>query len=247
MILTRKVALGMAGVAAAGVLGTAGVAAATSQNAAPTATASAAPGSGTATPADKAGTGTRHKIRRAAIVRGMHGEWVVKGKDGKPVTLLTIRGEITAVSPTSVTVKAEDGVSETFTVWVALGLLIPTLLGGLLTLSWSGALLGFIWGGLARIFLVHHVTWSINSVCHLWGSRPFRSHDESRNNVVFGVLAMGEGWHNNHHAFPTSARHGLRWWQVDLSYYVIRTMECLGLAWQVRTPAPAAMEAKRVR
>jgi hypothetical protein len=92
------------------------VAAATSENAAPTATASAAPGSGTATPADKAGAGTRHKIRRAAIVRGMHGEWVVKGKDGKPVTLLTIRGEITAVSPTSVTVKAEDGVSETFTV-----------------------------------------------------------------------------------------------------------------------------------
>jgi hypothetical protein len=118
MILTRKVALGVAGVAAAGVLGTAGVAAATSENgtpaATPTATASAAPGSGTATPAGK--VGTRHKIRRAAIARGMHGEWVVKGKDGKPVTLLTIRGEFTAVSPTSITVKAEDGVSETFTV-----------------------------------------------------------------------------------------------------------------------------------
>jgi hypothetical protein len=125
MILTRKVALGVAGVAAAGVLGTAGVAAATSENGTPAATtasgtasgtASAAPGSGTATPADRAGTGTRHKIRRAAIARGMHGEWVVKGKDGKPVTLLTIRGEITAISPTSITVKAEDGVSETFTV-----------------------------------------------------------------------------------------------------------------------------------
>jgi stearoyl-CoA desaturase (Delta-9 desaturase) len=138
-------------------------------------------------------------------------------------------------------------VSETFTLWAVVGVLLPTLLGGLITLSWTGALLGFIWGGLVRIFLVHHVTWSINSVCHLWGSKPFRSHDESRNNVVFGVLAMGEGWHNNHHAFPTSARHGLRWWQVDLSYYVIRTMECLGLAWQVRVPAAAAIEAKRVR
>jgi hypothetical protein len=117
MILTRKVALGVAGVAAAGVLGTAGVAAATSQNAAPTATASPAPSGGAATPDGKAGKdGKRHRIRRAVIARGMHGEWVVKGKDGKPVTLATIRGEITAVSPTSVTVKAEDGVSETFAV-----------------------------------------------------------------------------------------------------------------------------------
>jgi hypothetical protein len=121
MILTRKVALGVAGVAAAGVLGTAGVAAATSDNATPTAaTASSAPSSGAATPADKAGKdgkdGRRHKIRRAVIARGMHGEWVVKGKNSKPVTLATIRGEVTAVSPTSVTVKAEDGVSETFAV-----------------------------------------------------------------------------------------------------------------------------------
>ena len=137
-------------------------------------------------------------------------------------------------------------ISKTFPLWVLLGLLIPTALGGLLTMTWSGALFGFVWGGLARVFLVHHVTWSINSVCHLWGTRPFRSHDESRNNVVFGVLGMGEGWHNNHHAFPTSARHGLRWWQIDTSYYVIRVLEWLGLAWQVRVPAPATIEAKRV-
>ena len=138
-------------------------------------------------------------------------------------------------------------ISRMFPLWVVAGLMIPTALGGVITLSWKGALLGFIWGGLVRIFLVHHVTWSINSVCHLWGSRPFRSHDESRNNAIFGVLAMGEGWHNNHHAFPTSARHGLRWWQVDLSYYVIRLMELLGLAWRVKVPATEAMEAKRVR
>jgi stearoyl-CoA desaturase (delta-9 desaturase) len=141
--------------------------------------------------------------------------------------------------------KTLTWVSNTFTIWVVIGLLIPTVLGGVLTMSWTGALFGFVWGGLARIFLVHHVTWSINSVCHLWGSQPYRSHDESRNNVIFGVLAMGEGWHNNHHAFPTSARHGLAWWQVDLSYYIIRGMEILGLAWQVRVPAPATLEAKR--
>jgi len=138
-------------------------------------------------------------------------------------------------------------ISRLFTVWVALGLLIPTAIAGLLTMSWTGALLGLLWGGLARIFLVHHVTWSINSVCHLWGSRPFRSHDESRNNFLFGVLALGEGWHNNHHAFPTSARHGLKWWQIDPSYWVICCMAWLRLARHVRIPSSEAMAAKRRR
>ena len=126
----------------------------------------------------------------------------------------------------------------TFPFWAALGLIVPAALGGLVTLSWMGVLLGFIWGGLVRVFLVHHVTWSINSVCHIWGSKPFRSHDESRNNLIFGVLALGEGWHNNHHAFPTSARHGLRWWQLDISYLVIRVMALAGLAQEVRIPSP---------
>jgi stearoyl-CoA desaturase (delta-9 desaturase) len=99
-----------------------------------------------------------------------------------------------------------------------------------------GLLFGFIWCGLARVFLVHHVTWSINSVCHIWGSRPFDSHDHSRNNFLFGVLGLGEGWHNNHHAFPTSARHGLRWWEFDASYYLILIMSWVGLAWDVKTP-----------
>lgn len=136
-------------------------------------------------------------------------------------------------------------ISRLFAVWVAVGLLMPAIIGGLLTLTWSGALLGFLWGGLTRVFLVHHVTWSINSVCHLWGSQPFRSHDHSRNNFVFGVLALGEGWHNNHHAFPTSARHGLKWWQIDLSYAIIQGMALLGLAWKIRVPAAQAIEAKR--
>lgn len=131
-------------------------------------------------------------------------------------------------------------VSALFPVWVVLGLLIPAAAGGLLTGSWTGAWTGLLWGGLVRICLVHHVTWSINSVCHLWGTRPYPVADQSRNNLVFGVLALGEGWHNNHHTFPTSARHGLRWWQVDLSYYVIRTLALTGLAWNVRLPAARA-------
>src|SRR5512142_2983993 len=97
-----------------------------------------------------------------------------------------------------------------FPLWITRGLLSPAVLGGLLSGTRVGVWTGFIWGGLVRIFLVHHVTWSVNSACYLWGLRPYRSGDESRNNAVFGVLALGEGWHNTHHAFPTSARHGLR-------------------------------------
>jgi stearoyl-CoA desaturase (delta-9 desaturase) len=135
--------------------------------------------------------------------------------------------------------------SRLFPAWAFLGLLLPAGLGGLLTMSWTGVLLGFIWGGLVRVFLVHHVTWSINSVCHIWGTRPFRSHDESRNNAILGVLAFGEGWHNNHHAFPNSARHGLHWWQIDLSYIIIRTMALVGLVHDVRIPSPERIAAKR--
>jgi stearoyl-CoA desaturase (delta-9 desaturase) len=124
-----------------------------------------------------------------------------------------------------------------FPLWVLVGLLLPAVLGGLITGTWAGAFLGFLWGGLARVFLVHHVTWSVNSVCHLWGSQPYRGGDESRNNLLFGILALGEGWHNNHHAFPTSARHGLRWWQIDVSYWIIRALHLFGLAWKVRLPA----------
>lgn len=131
-------------------------------------------------------------------------------------------------------------VSKLFPLWVALSLVIPAVSGGLITQSWGGVWTGLIWGGLVRIFLVHHVTWSVNSACHLWGRRPYQSQDESRNNLLFGILALGEGWHNTHHAFPTSARHGLRWWQLDISYWVIRAMEVMRLAWNVKLPTPEA-------
>ncbi len=132
-----------------------------------------------------------------------------------------------------------------FVLWVLLGLAIPAIVGGLLTWSWWGVLLGFLWGGLVRIFVVHHVTWSINSVCHMWGQRPYRSRDESRNNVIFGFLSFGEGWHNNHHAFPTSARHGLHWWQLDITWIVIRVLQVCGLIWRVRVPTPETLAAAR--
>jgi stearoyl-CoA desaturase (delta-9 desaturase) len=136
-------------------------------------------------------------------------------------------------------------VDRTFLVWVFLGVLIPTAIGFAVTGTWWGALSGFVWGGLIRIFVMHHVTWSINSVCHVWGARPYESGDHSRNNPIFGILGFGEGWHNNHHAFPTSARHGLAWWQFDITWIFIRTLSVLGLAWNLRVPNQAALQAKR--
>jgi len=141
--------------------------------------------------------------------------------------------------------KVARFVTATFPLWVGLGLLIPAGLGWLVSGSWVGALLGLLWGGVVRIFVVHHVTWSVNSICHLWGARPFRVADHSRNNPIVGVLAFGEGWHNNHHAFPASARHGLAWWQVDTSYIVIRALSMVGLVSNVRTPPRDRIEAKR--
>jgi stearoyl-CoA desaturase (delta-9 desaturase) len=135
--------------------------------------------------------------------------------------------------------------SALFPLWVALGLVIPAVLGGILTGTWMGVWTGLVWGGLVRVFAVHHLTWSINSVCHLWGQRPYRSADQSRNNVVFGVVGLGEGWHNTHHAFPTSARHGLRWWQIDVSYWIIRGLALLGLAWNIKVPTKEAQAAQR--
>ena len=137
--------------------------------------------------------------------------------------------------------------SKLFPLWIALGLVVPFALGGLISGTWTGAVCGLLWGGFARVFLVHHVTWSVNSVCHLWGSRPYPEKDHSRNNLVFGVLALGEGWHNNHHAFPTSAKHGFRWWQVDLSYYVIRMLAIFGLAWNIRLPGRSLSAARNER
>jgi stearoyl-CoA desaturase (delta-9 desaturase) len=116
---------------------------------------------------------------------------------------------------------------------VALGLVIPFLLGWGLTGELVGGLTALFWAGLVRIFLVHHVTFSINSICHFFGRRRFATDDESTNVFWLAIPSFGESWHHNHHAFPRSALHGLRWWEVDPGGWVIRVMRRLGLAWNV--------------
>jgi stearoyl-CoA desaturase (delta-9 desaturase) len=126
-------------------------------------------------------------------------------------------------------------INRRFPLIVLAGLLIPTALGYVLTGTWLGALTGYIWGGLVRVFLVHHITWSINSVCHFFGRRRFAIDDQSTNVFWLALPSLGESWHHNHHAFPRSARHGLRWYEVDVSALVIRGLEKVGLARDVVT------------
>ena len=128
-----------------------------------------------------------------------------------------------------------------FPVWTAAGLLTPALLGGLITMSWWGALTALFWAGLVRAAVLHHVTWSINSICHMIGDRPFASRDRSTNVWPLAILSMGESWHNLHHADPTCARHGVRRGQVDMSAGVIRMFEALGWARNVRWPTSARL------
>lgn len=117
---------------------------------------------------------------------------------------------------------------------VALGFALPAALGGLATGTWTGALGGLIWGGLVRVFLTSNATWSLNSFCHRFGSRPFATHDKSRNNGWLALPTLGESWHNNHHAFPHSAAHGLGPLQLDVNYLSIAALEKLGLARNVK-------------
>lgn len=129
-------------------------------------------------------------------------------------------------------------------VWVILGLVIPAVLGGILSGTWLGAFQGFIWGGLVRVFLGHHFIQSINSICHVYGGRLFDTDNYSTNNLWLAIPTWGQSWHNNHHAFPNSAIIGLKWWQIDLGAWVIRTLEFLGLAWNVKAPKEEMIEAK---
>jgi stearoyl-CoA desaturase (delta-9 desaturase) len=128
--------------------------------------------------------------------------------------------------------------SRWFPALVLLSLALPFGLGYLLTMSLSGALTGLLWGGFVRIFLVHHVTWSVNSICHFFGRRRFPLRDLSTNVAWLAVPSLGESWHHNHHAFPRSASHGLRWWEIDISGAVIRAMQRLGLAHDVVRVTP---------
>jgi stearoyl-CoA desaturase (delta-9 desaturase) len=104
-----------------------------------------------------------------------------------------------------------------------------------------------LWGGVIRVFLGHHITWSVNSVCHTFGQREFASNDESRNEWVVGLLGFGEGWHNNHHAFPKAAYHGMKWYQFDSNAYVIRGLKKMGLVKNVWMPRAEDMDARRLK
>ena len=131
-----------------------------------------------------------------------------------------------------------------YTLWVGLGLLIPTVVGGVLTGSALGALLGFLWGGPVRMFLVDNCILSINSFSHAYGSRPYDAGDNSRNNAWVALPTFGESWQNNHHAFAFSARIGLEWWQLDLGYLLVRLLERAGWVWDVKRPTAELLRTK---
>jgi stearoyl-CoA desaturase (delta-9 desaturase) len=129
-------------------------------------------------------------------------------------------------------------IDRTFLIWALAGLALAFGLGTAIGTSVEAGLTGLLWGGAVRLFVVHHVTYSVNSICHVFGRRRFATGDESRNVAWLALPSMGEAWHNNHHAFPTSARHGLRPWEIDLSGLVIRGLEACGLAWDVVRVSP---------
>ncbi|RSM61345.1 acyl-CoA desaturase [Amycolatopsis sp. WAC 01376] len=135
-------------------------------------------------------------------------------------------------------------VNRYFWLWITLSLLLPAVLGGLLSWSWWGVVTGFFWAGLVRIAFLHHVTWSVNSICHMVGERPFASRDKAANFWPLAILSMGESWHNSHHADPTCARHGVLRGQVDVSARVIWLFEKFGWARDVRWPKPERLAAK---
>ena len=165
----------------------------------------------------------------AAVAKGFwhaHMGWLF-GRD---------RTNVERFAPDLVADRDIRAVDRLFPLWVALSALLPALIGGLATMSWWGALTGFLWAGLARIAFQHHVTWSVNSICHMIGDRPFASRDRSANFWPLAILSMGESWHNSHHADPTCARHGVRRGQIDVSARVIWAFERLGWVWQVRWP-----------
>ncbi|MGN2639745.1 acyl-CoA desaturase [Nocardia takedensis] len=130
--------------------------------------------------------------------------------------------------------------------WVGLGLLIPTVVGGLVTLSWQGAVSGLLWGGFVRIFVLEHIVWAINSFLHMFGTKPYESRENSRNGGIFALATLGESWHNNHHAFPESPSFGLDWYRLDPGFWLIRILSVTGLAWDLKMPSEARMAAKRI-
>jgi stearoyl-CoA desaturase (delta-9 desaturase) len=134
-----------------------------------------------------------------------------------------------------------------YLLWVVLTLGIPFAIGYAIGGTWQAGVEGLVWGGLIRIAAYQHATFSVNSICHMFGRQDYRTRDEARNNWIVALLVFGEGWHNNHHAFPVSARHGLQRGQLDVSWWVIRGLEKAGLVWNVKVPDAAQLERRRAQ
>lgn len=131
-------------------------------------------------------------------------------------------------------------------VWLISGIIIPSLVGGLITSSTHGVLIGFLWGGGVRLFLEQHTAFAINSICHLWGQRPYKTKDQSRNNTVLALLTLGVGWHNNHHAFPYTSSNQFHWWQLDPCGWVIKCLEVIGLCSDLKFPKSSDLLLKEI-
>ena len=134
-----------------------------------------------------------------------------------------------------------------YVVWVLIGFAIPAAIGGVVTQSWHGAWSAFLWGGLVRMFLDQHALWwGIVTVCHRFGYRTFQSNDKSTNHWLIAILFLGDGWHNNHHAFPASAKVGHSWWEYDPTWSVIKFLVWCRLAWDVKVPSKELIQQKRL-
>ncbi|KAA2255638.1 acyl-CoA desaturase [Solihabitans fulvus] len=132
-------------------------------------------------------------------------------------------------------------VENSFILWTVVSLLLPAAIGGLVTMSWAGALSALVWAGFVRVAVLHHVTWSVNSICHMIGDRPFAARDKSANFWPLALLSFGESWHNLHHADPTCARHGVQRGQLDISARLIWIFEKFGWVDNVRWPTQARL------
>jgi stearoyl-CoA desaturase (Delta-9 desaturase) len=154
------------------------------------------------------------------------------------------RGSRTRYAPDLLDDPVMRFVDRTFVLWAVGGFVAAFALGVAIGGSLAAGLTALLWGGAVRLFVLHHMTYSINSICHVFGRRRFATTDESRNVFWLALPTFGEAWHNNHHAFPTSARHGLRRWELDPSAAVIRGLEACGLAWDVVRITPERQQRK---
>jgi len=193
--------------------------------------------------ADEFGDPHSPHLAQAAGIRGVlmglwhaHVGWLFDSKRSDPAVW----------APDMLAEDAMVRIDRKFPLLTALTFVLPALAGLIITRSFTGMMTAFIWGSLVRVFLLHHVTWSINSICHFYGKEAYRARDESRNVWPLSWLSFGESWHNNHHAFPWSARLGLRMWQVDPGWYAIRAMKVLRLVRNVKVPTRKQLDAKRI-